>query len=153
MDQDSRASSIQQKFPNFTTSKKYKITNIRHTSQAVATIASMSWTWQQIKNVYKWLKSCIYFIPTARSGMFIPDPNFLHPGSASKKISILTQKIVSKLSQTMIRVVHPGSGFFTHPGSRGQKGSRIRIRNIAHCCRVTKIYFTKQNQLTRKGTI
>ncbi len=31
----------------------------------------------------------------------------------------------------MIRVVHPGSGFFTHPGSGGQKhtGSRIRIRN------------------------
>jgi hypothetical protein len=31
----------------------------------------------------------------------------------------------------MIRVVHPGSRFFTHPGSRGPKGtgSRIRIRN------------------------
>ncbi len=29
----------------------------------------------------------------------------------------------------MIRVVHPGSGswLFTHPGSRGQKGTRIRI--------------------------
>jgi hypothetical protein len=23
----------------------------------------------------------------------------------------------------MIRVVHPGSGFFTHPGSGGQKGT------------------------------
>ncbi len=37
----------------------------------------------------------------------------------------------------MIRVVHTGSGscFFTHPGSRGQKGngSRIRIRNTAFC--------------------
>jgi hypothetical protein len=32
----------------------------------------------------------------------------------------------------MIRVVHPGSGsgfFFTHPGSRGQKGTEFRIRN------------------------
>jgi hypothetical protein len=43
------------------------------------------------------------------SGMFISDPNFLHPGSrvkkipypgsASKNFSILTQKIVSKLSE------------------------------------------------------
>ncbi len=37
----------------------------------------------------------------------------------------------------MIWVVHPGSGswVFTHPGSRGQKGSgsRIRIHNTA-CC-------------------
>ncbi len=40
----------------------------------------------------------------------------------------------------MIRVVHPGSGsririlIFTHPGSRGQKGteSRIRIRNTGN---------------------
>ncbi len=35
--------------------------------------------------------------------------------------------------RNMIRVVHPGSGsgFFTHPGSRGQKatGSQIRFRN------------------------
>jgi hypothetical protein len=49
--------------------------------------------------------------------MFIPDLNFSipDPGSASKKLSILTKKIVSK-----------------HPGSRVQKGtgSRIRIRNI-----------------------
>ncbi len=29
----------------------------------------------------------------------IPDPNFFHPGSASKNLSILTQKIVSKLSE------------------------------------------------------
>ncbi len=32
----------------------------------------------------------------------------------------------------MIRVFHPGSGswfFFTHPGSRGQKGTGSRIRN------------------------
>jgi hypothetical protein len=29
----------------------------------------------------------------------IPDPNFFHPGSASKNLSILTQRIVSKLSE------------------------------------------------------
>jgi hypothetical protein len=31
----------------------------------------------------------------------------------------------------MIRVVHPGSGFFTYldPGPRGQKDTRSRIRN------------------------
>jgi hypothetical protein len=46
-----------------------------------------------------------------RSGMFIPDPNFFYPGSrvkkiripnpgsASKNLIILTQKIVSKLSK------------------------------------------------------
>jgi hypothetical protein len=43
------------------------------------------------------------------SGMFIPDPNFFHPGSRAKKIpgsasasknySILTQKILSKFSE------------------------------------------------------
>ncbi len=56
----------------------------------------------------------------------------LDPKSASKNRSILTQKIVSKLSE-MIRVVHPvsGSWFFTHPGSRGQKGTGYRIRNTA----------------------
>ncbi len=34
------------------------------------------------------------------SGMFIPDPNFFHPsGSASKNLNILTQIIVSNLSE------------------------------------------------------
>jgi hypothetical protein len=63
-------------------------------------------------------------IPCCGSGMFIPDPgsNFFHPGSwlpsqnipdpesgqATKNLSILTQKIVSKLGD-IIRVVHSGS--------------------------------------------
>jgi hypothetical protein len=53
----------------------------------------------------------------------IPDPG---SGYASKNLSILTQKIVSKLGN-MIPVVHAGSR------SRGRKGtgSRIRIRNTA----------------------
>jgi hypothetical protein len=40
----------------------------------------------------------------------IQDPNLSRPGSASKNLSVLTQKIVSKLSENMIRVVYPGSG-------------------------------------------
>jgi hypothetical protein len=74
--------------------------------------------------------------------MFITDPNFSHPGSKVKKfpgsasastnLSILTQKIVSKLSGIMIQVHHPGFGswFFAHLGSRGQKGTGSRIRNF-----------------------
>jgi hypothetical protein len=53
---------------------------------------------------------CLYvYYLCCGSGMFIPDPNFFHhgsrvkriPASASKNLSILTQKIVSN--------VHPGS--------------------------------------------
>ncbi len=38
-------------------------------------------------------------ISVCGSGMFIPDPSFFHPGSASRNLSILTQKKVSKLSE------------------------------------------------------
>ncbi len=53
----------------------------------------------------------------------IPDPGskrFSDPGSGSesKNLGILTRKIVSKLSE-----IWSGSWFFTHPGSRGQKGT------------------------------
>ncbi len=72
-------------------------------------------------------------------------PNFLHPGSASKNLSILNQKIVSKLLEIWsgLFITDPdpgsGSGFFTHHGSSGQKGtgSRIRIRSTElkmFCC-------------------
>jgi hypothetical protein len=44
------------------------------------------------------------------SGMFIPDPNFLHPGSASKNLSILTQKNGFLALRNMIWVVYPGFG-------------------------------------------
>jgi hypothetical protein len=58
--------------------------------------------------------------------------SILDPGSASKNLSSLTQKIFSKLSKNMIRVFHPGSG--THLGSRikGVKKAPdpvLRIRN------------------------
>ncbi len=73
------------------------------------------------------------------SGMFIPDLTFFHPGSelfsipdpgsAWKNLNISTQKMVSNLyeilSELFIPDPDPGSGFwvFTHPGSRGQKGT------------------------------
>jgi hypothetical protein len=67
-------------------------------------------------------------VAECRSGMFIPDPNYLHPGceffsipesgSATNNFSILTQKTVSKDS-----------------GSRGQKctGSRIPDHRNGEC--------------------
>jgi hypothetical protein len=50
----------------------------------------------------------------------IPDPKFYIPdlGSASKNLSILTQKIVSKLFGTIIRVVYPGSRILVFYPSR-----------------------------------
>ncbi len=68
------------------------------------------------------------------SGVFTPDPNFNHPGSASNNLSILTQKIVSKLSEIWSGLFIPDSDpdFFTQPGSRGKKGTRSRIRNTAY---------------------
>ncbi len=78
----------------------------------------------------------LFPIPDPGSDFFpsrIPDPNFFHPGSASKNLSILTENPVSKLSEIpMIRVVHPGSGsWFTHPGFRiqGSKSTGSRILN------------------------
>ncbi len=65
----------------------------------------------------------------------IPDPNFFHPGSASKNVSILTPKIFSKLSEiwSWLFIPDPDPDFLPipDPGSRDQKGtgSRIRIRN------------------------
>jgi hypothetical protein len=43
--------------------------------------------------------SRIRIFPSRIRIFLIPDPNFSHPGSASKNLSILTQKIVSKLSE------------------------------------------------------
>ncbi len=69
--------------------------------------------------------------------MFIPDPNFFHPGSASKCLSILTQNIASKLSELWSWLFIPDpyheSWYFTHPGSgiQGSKRPRIRIRRTA----------------------
>ncbi len=69
---------------------------------------------------------------------YIPDPNFFHPGSASKNLSILIQeKNGSKLSEIWSGwlIPDPDPDFLPipDPGLRGQKatGSRIRIRNTA----------------------
>ncbi len=72
--------------------------------------------------------------------MLILDPivfhsgsKFFHLGSASNNLSILTQTLVSKLSEIWSRLIipdsDPGSGscFFTHPGSRTQWSKRHRI--------------------------
>ncbi len=86
------------------------------------------------------------------SGMFIPDPTFFHPGSrirtvsipdpgsSSKNLSILTLKKAKKKWFQSTKKYEPGCSSrirmltFSHPGSRGQKGtqSRIRIRNTAN---------------------
>ncbi len=52
----------------------------------------------------------------------IPDPYL--------NLTFLSQKTWKNISE-MIRVVYPESGswFFTHPGSRGQKGTGSQIRN------------------------
>ncbi len=53
------------------------------------------------------------FLQYCGSGMFVPDPNFFaipDPGSASKNVSILTGKMVSKHLEIWSRVFHPGSG-------------------------------------------
>ncbi len=78
------------------------------------------------------------------SGKFflIPDLTFSHHGSPIqifsipdpgsririKELKYFNQKIGFYAQGNMIRDVHPGygSGLFTHPGSRGQKGPRSR---------------------------
>ncbi len=86
------------------------------------------------------------------SGMFIPDPNFFHhgsririssildPGSASKKLSILIQNMVSKLSKIWfgLFIPDPVPDFLPipNPESRIQGSKRHRICNTAHRTRV-----------------
>jgi hypothetical protein len=60
------------------------------------------------------------FIPDPGSDFFLPDPG---SGSASK---ILTQNIVSKLSEICSGILIPNSDFF-HSGSRIQRSKRHRI--------------------------
>jgi hypothetical protein len=59
----------------------------------------------------------------------IPDPNFFLPGSASKNLSILIQKIVSKLSEIWsgLSIPDPDPDFITHPGSWIHGSERHRI--------------------------
>ncbi len=63
--------------------------------------------------------------------------SILDPGSASKNLGILTKKKISKLSENMIRVIYPGSGFwfFIHFASRIQKSTDSRTPDLVpqHC--------------------
>ncbi len=87
--------------------------------------------WLRIRDVYPGSK---FFPPRIR---IFSSP---HPGSASKNLSILTQKMVSKFSEIwswlFIPDPDPGSWswLFTHSGSRGQKapdpGSATLPRHI-----------------------
>ncbi len=68
-----------------------------------------------------------HFRLCCRSWMFVPNPNFFHPGSASKNLSILTQKIVSKLSEIWsgLFIPDPDPAFLPipYPGYRVKKAS------------------------------
>ncbi len=71
--------------------------------------------------------------PGSRIRLFsIPDPNCLHPGSSSKNLSILTPKKAKKWFLSS-KKYDPGCSSrilmltFSHPGSRGQKGTQSRI--------------------------
>ncbi len=74
------------------------------------------------------------------SGMFIPDPEcfpsqiriFSIPdhGSASKNLRNFTQFKFSEIWSGLF-IPDPHPDFFTHPGSRGQKGTGSRIRYTA----------------------
>ncbi len=64
------------------------------------------------------------FFPSRTRMFSIPDPNYSHSGSAANNLSILTQNIVSKLSEIWSCSFIPDL-IFTH------SGSRIRIRNTA----------------------
>ncbi len=84
--------------------------------------------------------SRIRFLFPSRIRIFsIPDP-----GSASKNLSILTKKFVSKLSEIWARLFipdpDPDSLPIPDPGSRGQKstGSRMRIRISGFCKALAK---------------
>ncbi len=72
------------------------------------------------------------FIPYSRSQSFCPGSEFFHSWSASKNLKIfLTRKTVSKLSKIWSRIQI--LIFFTHPGSRDQKGTGTRDPDPQHC--------------------
>ncbi len=89
-----------------------------------------------------------------RSGMFIPDtnffhsgsririfpsriqyPNFFHPGSASKNLSILTQKNCFLALRNMVRVVHPHPDPDFLPSTDPGSGSATLQRSVSQISR------------------
>ncbi len=72
-------------------------------------------------------------------GMFIPDPNFFHPGSALKNLSILAQKIVSKLSEIWSGLFIPDPDHDFSPSLiQGSKRHRILDPDPQHCFQLIK---------------
>ncbi len=76
------------------------------------------------------------------SGMFIPDPNFSHPGPRAKKIPASASKILSILTKNLFlssRKYDTKYSFgsriliFSHPGSRIQGSKKHRIPVPQHC--------------------
>jgi hypothetical protein len=71
------------------------------------------------------------------SGMFIPDPDFIHPRSDNnnnkregKKFIILSQKYGLGIDQVLVyEIQDPVTGIKTYPGKRGLKSTGSRIRN------------------------
>ncbi len=114
---------------------------------------------------------CFSRIPNPNFSILDPDPGsrvkkIPDPGSgcASKNLSILTQKIVSKLSEirswlfipdpdpgSVILIFYPSR--IPDPGSRGQKGTAPRIRNTGKKqCRQKLQQRQWQQQQQRKAT-
>ncbi len=92
----------------------------------------------RIRDVCPGSRIRIFSIPDPGSRVKkIPDPG---SGSTFQNLSILTQKIVSKLSEydqgclSRIRITGYGFWFFTHPGSRVQKGTGPRIQIHKTAC-------------------
>ncbi len=69
-----------------------------------------------------------------------PGSEFFHPGYASKNLSVLTQKIVYKISWIWsgLYIPDPDPGFLpiTDPGSMGHKCNGFRIRNTARYLKI-----------------
>jgi hypothetical protein len=55
--------------------------------------------------------------------MFIPDPNFSHPGSRGQKGCVTATELTKNLSIFNPKNVYPGSEFFKNPGS-GSRGKK-----------------------------
>ncbi len=80
----------------------------------------------------------------------IPDPNFFHPGY---RIHIKELKYFKPKNCSLSSRKWSGSWFFTHPGSRCQKGTGSWIRNTASKTRwgIAKTYFREEkNTYSRK---
>jgi hypothetical protein len=106
----------------------------------------ISWR-RQIPSISVADPGCLFRIPDPNFfPSRIPDPNFLHPGSRIlvKNLSILTPKKPKKYDLgCSSRIPGPDADFLPipDPGSRGQKGTRSRIRNTG----LSLVLYSEQN--------